>query len=274
MKNPIRLLPWALLAASASPQAREPIAPVDRAYVSLGVYRSANGLSGRWDAADGTVGTRFDFQGDLGFDERERALYWNAGGSFGEGRRHKLEVFGYDYDDTSARRIDRSLRIRDDAYPVDASLAGALDIGVIGASYTWFFRRGERHALGLGLGAVNYDLTVSLAADYEVNGQPRSSFQRFREQAWAPMLHGEYVRSLSPNWRWGLAASYVKKPGGEIAGEAIDAQARLEWFPWGHAGFSLRYNYNDVRLDFRRSRYDGDVDLETRGLQLAMMLRF
>lgn len=268
------LLAWALLLAPVSALAAEPLPPVDRAYLSIGHYRSANDLTGRWDAADGSLGTRFGFQRDLGFDDAHQALHWNAGLAIGGERRHKLEFFGYGYDDTSQRSIERSLQIGDEVYPIHASLAGNLDVDIQGLSYTWFFLQGGRQAMGFGLGAVRYDLGLGLVASLQVQDESVTVRQRLREHAWAPLLRFEYVRSLSPHWRWGVAAAYVTKPGGEITGEAIDAQARLEWFPWKHAGLSLRYNHNSVDLDFRRRRYDGGLDLETRGLQLAMMLRF
>lgn len=53
-----------------------------------------------------------------------------------------------------------------------------------------------------------------------------------------------------------------------------DAQAEVEYFPWRHFGFSLRYDYNDVDLEFERSRFDGKVDLENRGPQPVATVRF
>src|SRR5690606_28306307 len=210
------LLAWALLLAPVSALAAEPLRPVDRAYLSIGHYRSANDLTGRWDAADGSLGTRFGFQRDLGFDDAHQALHWNAGLAIGGERRHKLEFFGYRYDDTSQRSIERSLQIGDEGSPIHASLAGNLDVDIQGLSYTWFFLQDGRQAMGFGLGAVRYDLGLGLVASLQVQDESVTVRQRLREHAWAPLLRVEYVRSLSPHWRWGVAAAYVTKPGGEI----------------------------------------------------------
>lgn len=70
------------------------------------------------------------------------------------------------------------------------------------------------------------------------------------------------------------ALAYTRKGSGNVTGEALDAQVELEYFPWEHLGFSLRYNYNDVDLDFGRTRFDGNINLNNRGPQLLGTFRF
>ena len=70
------------------------------------------------------------------------------------------------------------------------------------------------------------------------------------------------------------ALACTRKGSGNVTGEALDAQVELEYFPWEHFGFSLRYNYNDVDLDFGRTRFDGNINLNNRGPQLLGTFRF
>lgn len=254
--------------------AQDSLPPVDRFYAGAGWYWSDNDLDTRWDATDGSLGTRVDFQRDLGFDDGQGALVWNVGGSLGANRQHKLDAFGYDYDDESVRLLDRELGIEDNVYPVDAAFAGTLDVKITGLSYTWLFHHTDRQAFGVGLGAVRYEVDADLAAAADVDGTMVTYENAFSEDAWAPMLRAEYVHAFAERWRWGAVLSYVKKSGGNVTGDAVDAQVEVEYFPWQHFGFSLRYNYNDVDLDFERSRFDGNVNLKNRGPQLLAMVRF
>ena len=262
------------MALPLATHAQDYLAPVDRFYLGLGRYLSGNDLDTRWNATDGSAGTRINFQRDLGFVEHEGALFWNVGGSLGQHRQHKFDAFGYDYDDDSTRVLARELNVGDNAYPVSAGFDGTLDVKISGLSYTWFFNRSDQHAFGAGIGAVRYDPSFDMAAMVSGEGGGATLENQASEAAWAPLLRVEYVRSLSRHWRWGAALSYVQASGGNASGHAVDAQVEVEYFPWQHVGFSLRYNYNDVALDFQRPRFDGKVELQNRGPQLVAMLRF
>ncbi|WP_334180039.1 hypothetical protein [Pseudoxanthomonas sp.] len=254
--------------------AQEFLPPVDRFYAGAGRYWADHDLDTRWDASDGAVGTHVNFQRDLGFVDRQDALVWSIGGSVGAERRHKLDAFGYDYDDASTRVLDRALEIGDNAYPVDAAFDGRLDLDITGVSYTWMFLQDGRRAFGVGLGAMRYEIAADLDASAAVAGTPVAYANDLSEDAWAPMLRAEYAHSLSEHWRWGASLAYTKKTGGNVTGDARDVQVRLDYLPWQRFGFSLRYNYNDVDLDFTRTRFDGNLDLNNRGPQLLALLRF
>ena len=59
-----------------------------------------------------------------------------------------------------------------------------------------------------------------------------------------------------------------------LVGEAIDFGAKVDYFPWEQFGFSLRYNYNDIKLDFNKSHFKGGIDIRNSGPQLMATLRF
>ncbi len=254
--------------------AQDTLPPVDRFYLGAGRYWADHDLDTRWDASNGAMGTHVNFQRDLGFVDKQDALVWNIGGSVGEARRHKFDAFGYDYDDDTTRRLDRTLQIGDNAYPVDADMAGRMDLKITGVSYTWLFHHDGQRAFGVGLGAMRYDVDIDLDATATVAGAPVAYANMLSEDEWAPMLRVEYAHALSAHWRWGASLAYTKKTGGNVTGDARDVQVELEYFPWQRVGFSLRYNYNDVDLDFERTRFDGNLNLNNRGPQLLAMLRF
>jgi len=271
MKSPILVLAAAGV-AWGMPDVALAVEPVDRIKISAGSYVIDHDVDLRWDSPDAGTGSNVNFHRDLGFDDSRSDLFWSVDGVVGG--RHKLSAFGYGYDSGGQRVLDRDLMIDDSRFPVDAAFSGDMDVSIAGAAYTWLFHRNDRSAAGVGIGAVRYDVSADLAAALATGEGLVTAEERFDERAWAPMLRVEYHRSLGERWRMGGQVSYVRKPGGDTSGHAMDANVHLEYFPWQHVGFGLRYNYNDIDLDFDRRRFTGGLNLKNRGPQVAAILRF
>lgn len=256
----------------------EEISPVDQFFVSAGVYHSNNDVNLRWQPSSGAdAGSHVDLKRDLGIDSDGIDPFFEIGGSFGHnqnGHRHKFEAFRYGYDGNSSLRLDGDYVIGDDTYAEGADFQGDLEVKMTGLSYTWFFHNRNGSAFGAGLGAIRYDISAAFAAAAVVDDEVSAVQGSVSEAAWVPQIHAEYVKSLSRHWRVGLDASYIKKSGGSVEGDAIDFGAKVDYMPWDHFGFSLRYNYNDVELDFKKARFSGDVDIQSRGPQLMATYRF
>lgn len=253
--------------------------PIDKYYVSLGGYRASNDVKLKWEPSAGTVpGSHIDLRRDLGIDLDGTEGFYEAGASFGHGsrsgHRHKFEVFRYGYDAGSSLTLADEYRIGDDIFVEGADFEGDFEVKLLGASYTWFFHHNDQSAFGVGIGAIRYEVSAALAAAAETDDGVEVATAAFSESNWVPQIHAEYVRSLSRHWRVGVDASFVEKSGGGFSGKAIDVGAKVDYFPWEHLGFSLRYNYNDIDLDFRKSRFTGGIDIKTQGPQLMATLRF
>lgn len=247
---------------------------LDRVQVAAGVYGSRNGLSGRWDSNTGERGTNFDFQRHLGFDPDDRTWFWTAGLAAGRARQLRFEVFGHRHSADSSRVLERELLINGDRFPAAARFDGDLRVAIYGASLTWFFRRTDDSALGVGLGAVEYGLDSTLAASVSTTGAGRTVTKVIDQDVVAPLLRGEYVRVLAPRWRAGAAVAWIGNGSGTTTGHVVDAHARLEYFPTEHAGISLRYAWNVVDVALERTSYDGEIRLERHGPQLLATYRF
>jgi hypothetical protein len=263
-----------LLSAAASLHASEALPPVDRFRVMIGPFWSDNDLKVRWDSTATAPGTYFSFQRDLGFDPNHDVLFWNVGGALGRQLQHKFEANGYGYRDNSSAVVQRDLVVQDDFYPVGASFNGNLDFDTTSMAYTWFFHRGDRRAMGVGIGALNYRIDIDLMASVSAGDTTIRLSNKYAVDEWAPMLRSEYARTLSSHWRWRAMASYVKTHGGAIEGDALDAFVELEYFPWRNAGLSFRYSYSEVDLELERSAFKGRIRLRERGLQVLASLRY
>lgn len=246
---------------------------VDRFYISAGAYKANNDVTLRRDSASGTTqGTHVDLKRDFGLDMDKTESYLEIGGTIG--RRHRLKAFRYGHDASATRVLERDLVIGDDIYRETAAATGDIDIGLLGASYSWLLHHGERSAFGIGLGAIRYKVSANLAAALDNDGEIEAVASSISESHWAPLLHLEYIRSIADHWRVGVDASYVRKSGGKVSGDAIDLGVKAEFFPWEHFGFALRYNYNDIDLEFEHSGHRDEINIKNRGPQLVATYRF
>lgn len=256
----------------------EPLEPIDRFFVSLGAYRANNDVKLRWDPSSGDVpGAHLDAKRHLGLDLDGTEPVFEIGGAFGHGdhgHRHRLTAFHYGRDATSSLTLTDDFQIGDDLYVEGADFEGDLEIKLLGVAYTWFFHNDGSSAFGVGVGAIRYEVSAAFAAAALIDEEIDAVSGSVSESNWVPQIHAEYVRSLSEHWRVALDASYVKKNGGGLSGDVLDFGARVDYFPWRHFGFSLGYNYNDLDLDFKRTRFTGSVDVKTHGPQLMATYRF
>ena len=250
------------------------IPALDRVQVAVGIYGSKNGLSGRWDSSTGELGTSFDFHRHLGFDPDDRAWFWSAGFAAGAARQFRIDAFGHRHSAESTRVLDQELLIDGELFPAAARFDGKLRVAIRGASFTWFFHRTGASALGLGLGAVEYELESNLVASVSTPGAEGTIAKLIDQDVTAPLLRGEYIRVLGPRWRAGVALAWIGNGSGKTTGHVVDAHARLEYFPTERAGVSLRYAYNVVDVELERTSYDGTVRLERHGPQLLATFRF
>lgn len=269
---PTRLALFAFALLTAAAATAQDLTPLDGFRFAAGAYFSDNDLSIRADGSDDIPGTHVDFQRDLGFDDSETAVTWQADVAFFD--RHQISAFGYGYDSDAERTLSADFDIDDETFRADAAFAGDLDIRILGLAYTWYFHHGERNAFGVGLGAVRYELDSGLAASIDINGTVETATAAIDEDAWAPMIRAEYVQVLSPHWRLSVEAAAVRKPSGSVSGTAIDAGVGVEWYPWRHLGVAVRYNYHDIDLDLDKSSYSGEINVENRGPQVLATLRF
>ncbi|MCR6662484.1 MAG: hypothetical protein NVV60_04890 [Luteimonas sp.] len=270
----VRWLVALSLIAPAMVHADDTLPPSDRFHVAAGHFRSDHNLRLRWDSSAGTYGTEIDFQRDLGFDRKQDTLPWNVHFAVGDERQHKFEAHGYGYSDRSRFVIQRALAIGDNVYPIDAEASSRFDLRTGSLSYTWFFQRDDRQATGIGIGALHYRLDIGIDALVRGSEGDIRLANTHAGEKWAPMLRAEYVRVLSPQWRWKTAAAYIRKPNGDTTGDIIDASVELEWLPLRNAGLALRYSYNRLDFDLDRSTFVGRVRMRQDGPQLLGIIRY
>ena len=272
------LLATALCGVLAAPAAyAADLQPLDKYWLGAGVYQSNNGLVIRVDGEDQVNGTAVSLQDDLGFSDNELATLYKMGATLGG--KHQIAVVGHRYGSHSSKVLSTELDINDELYQVDAAFEGDMDIDVISTSYTWFFKQDENSAFGVGLGLVFYSIDLDLAAEATVEvseggSKTVTAETHLGESAPLPMVRMQYSRVLNDHWRLNLELAGVWKSSGSVTGDAIDASVSVDYFPWDHFGFTFRYNYDNINLEYNKSSFRGTLDLRNRGPQLMAVVKF
>lgn len=265
----------ALLAATVAmpnPAQAEPLRPLDRVRVAIGPFAKDNDLRLRIDDRGGVLGDEFSGRRDLGLvggsreSFREFALSWD--------REHQLHARRFAFVERGGGALATTVRIGEDLWPLGARADGRLRVVVETVGHTWFPVSDDRQALGVGLGLVRYEVAGRIDGRVETTGIGDDFSLDFGESAWAPQLGVEWVAVAGDRWRIGLAAAWVRRPGGSVSGHAFGASARLEWFPTRHAGLALRWQHNDLDLEVERSELSGRLRFRTRGPMVLGTLRF
>jgi hypothetical protein len=261
-----------MLSVMAGLAVADPLPPLDRASLSFGPYDSHNRISGRWDAADGAIGSEFDVARDFGTAPRTQA--WMREGTLRIGDALELRGFGYGYRGSGSGRLASSFDFGGVRYAADAEYAGGFGVDIRGLAATWYFHQDDDSAFGAGLGLVRYAIDGSVSARARIDDREGRVANGFDEAATLPLLRIAGSIVLAPQLRAGAELAYVRKPSGTLTGHAADAALKLDWFPWTHAGVGLRWNFNRVDLGLAGRRYAGRLRVENRGPQVLLTLRW
>jgi hypothetical protein len=264
-----------LLAANGTASAQGTTAPLDRASVRLGGYYANVDTDVTASDPSDFVSGRINLENDLGFEKNKAAPRARADFLFGEHQGLALDY--YSIDRTSHQALARDVSYDGVTYSANADVRAKLDFDFGSAAWRWWFGQGD-DAYGVGLGAGWYRVKTALAGEgaYDIGAgaQPVSVDAVSNDSAWAPMLQLGWRHVFGDQWRLYLDASGVRKNGGRISGHIYNAALGMEWLPWTNLGFGLEYGYSQIKLHWRRSAYDADLDMALNGPSAYVKLRW
>jgi hypothetical protein len=220
----------------------------------------------------GVTGSEVDFQRDLGLDEHrslpgfriEALLFDNQG----------LSVGGYTYSKRASAKLDRDLVFDDDVFRVNAFVDAKLTLRTYNAAWRWWLAPDADDVIGLGLGAVYYDLRGTIAAAVSINGGSVQGRGSAEGDAVAPLLTLAWRHSFNEEWRGYADFSGVRKPYGTLQGHLVNGTLGVEYLPWRNAGLALEYNANDLDLKAAKESWTGRARVHFYGPAAFLRLRF
>jgi len=249
--------------------------PTDRLSVAVGGYANSLGLDGRFDGSADVTGTRYDFSEGFSLDDRRQlallAVEWNPW------QRHQLHLVAFEDRRERTATIEHELDFRDVTFPLAAEVNGRFEVRAVDVGYTWWAHHGERTAFGVGLGVLDYRARLRLRGILRRGGEDEPLAEGVAvatDRLRAPVL------SLSGRWvatdrlRFRADASALQIGWDGIDGEIHAFRLAAEYYPWERLGFSLGYNFTELRAESQRAELRGRLRLEFSGVQALARVRF
>jgi hypothetical protein len=219
-------------------------------------------------------GDRVDLGNDLGLDQDETGYIVGLQWRFKE--KHRLGFTYSNFTLNGERVIDEEITIRDEVYPINATLRTEQKLEIIPITYSYSFINNEQHEFAATAGIHWTSVTLSLRGSTDDGSFEASSSAN--ADLPLPLFGVRYERHFSPSWSAGISASFFSIEFGESELDAKGslANARL----YGEYHFADRYSAGlaldafKLSLDMDKTRWQGEYDYRYWGPQIYMSVRF
>lgn len=225
----------------------------------------------RFDPDNTGTGTTVNFERDLGLEE-SRTLQ-RFGVQWRPFARHELAATYFSAPRNGFEQIDREIVFRDEVYPVRALVTTGLDLEYLSATYTYWARRTDRNGIGITVGAAALSFNASIVAETEDQTVTLSESAETEVPvalaglqgriALTPRVHAEGSVSMLPS---------VTIEG--YTGDALTANARIEYRPLRWLGIGAAYSYFNLNVDVAQETLNGSLDMKVRGPEGYLRLAF
>ena len=210
----------------------------------------------------GGAGTDIAIERDLGLED-SRTLQ-RFGVQWRPFRRHELAATYFSAPRSGFAQIDRQIRFGDQTYPVQAVVRSELDLDYTSATYTFWARRAERDGIGISIGAAMLSLDASVVAD--TTGTAPIAEQVNTD---VPVALAGLQGRVALMDRVHLEGSVSTLPRVTIegyTGDALTANARLEYRPLRWLGIGAAYHYFRLNVDVAQTgELHGALDMTIQG---------
>ncbi|HEX6998593.1 MAG TPA: hypothetical protein VF322_10640 [Gammaproteobacteria bacterium] len=207
----------------------------------------------RLDSVTRGIGTQIRLETDVNLEQRVSAA--RIEGIYNFGRRHHIGFATYDIDRTGTRRVERSIRFRDETFTLGTTVSAALDQDVAKIAYRYDALSRRRATLGpsFGLHVMRFEVGLSAAA----------FSTEYDAKVTAPLP----VVGVRGGWRfaerWRLLGSFewFDIEVSDIDGRFTDATITVEHDTFERFGFGLGFNGSDLDVESGDEDFLGIIDL-------------
>ncbi|HKE96311.1 MAG TPA: hypothetical protein VKB34_18520 [Povalibacter sp.] len=263
--NKVMLLLVALCIGPAALAADDPMS--HKYFVMVGGFWPDVDTTVRVDGNGGRIGTKLDFESDLGLDDRDALFTAGAGWRIAE--RHYLDLLYFKLARSGDHTIDIDINFRDQTFTRQSDLNSFFNTEVYRISYGYAFIQNDKHLL---LGQVGAHWTkvsagVRLEGNREVSGDASSSVP-------LPVFGLAYDYMITPKLRLDLRAQIFRLSFEGIDGSIDNLSASLAYGFTPSLGAFLGYNYYSIDVDADRDNWNGSFSFGYKGPWLGVMWGF
>ena len=272
--NRCLILLMLLIAFAAAPglvSAAEPISPLlDRYAFTLGSYFTAVDTDVQANDVERGLGTRLDFETDMGFSSSEELFRAEAQVIFK--RRHQVNLGFYSLDRSSSKTIERQIEWSDRTFPVNADVYGFWNTDVIELSYTYWWIAREKSVFGVNAGFQIAGFDIGAGLETERLGLGIDS--DVSVSAPVPLIGVEYRRQIGQKLMFRGIGRAVKWGSIEEITDVLiyDFALQFEHRTFKNGGIGIAYKLISFDVEFERRFVTGDFVYGLDGIEV--FLRF
>ncbi|MGI9342966.1 MAG: hypothetical protein ACR2QV_08945 [Gammaproteobacteria bacterium] len=209
----------------------------------------------RVDASNGRLGTRIDFESNLGMED-SKALpialaRWRIS------RRNSVDFSYFDLNRSGQAVSDTLIRFGDVIFPANLPLNSFFDSEIYAAAWSYSFIHNPTTDIAFQIGLSIQDIAVGISGPLGIIAED-ADFT-------APLptfgLSGNYYfnDTLSIVGRAGIFAIEIDLSSGEFKGEVVNLALGLQWDAFEHVGFGFGVEYFHLNVDVDDKDWSGEL---------------
>lgn len=207
------------------------------------------------------VGAIVDLENALGVEQDFQTYRIDATYSFGETRRHEIELHYFDSKRSGDRVLEEDIQIGDQIFPKGTGVYTEFGLEFVNVDYVYNFLMDDRVRLGVsaGLHTTGINLKITETGGAKVEDE---SFT-----APLPMLGLRADVILTPRWRLKADLNLFYLEYDQFTGRLGDTYLGIEYLPWKNFGFGAGVNSINYKVEA-----DGDSSISDLNGQFKFQL--
>ena len=261
------------IAAACSSSAEEPTASRKPFSLRLGTYYLDSSTEARVDGRGGNIGTRLDFEDDLGIEDRKNTflahLSWWIRGC------HMVDVSYFKLSRSGETRAENEFRFGEVVVPVGANVNSSFTTEVTRISYSYRFleRKTWEAAFSAGLHVTRLAARLN-TLQFDNVGTPITDREIASVTAPLPVLGVSVGKYFSEKWTAGFRTQWFFLEVDEYDGAIGHASAMLTYQAFDQVGLGFGYDWFDVDVRTEDRFWTGAVDVRFNGPLIFLQAEF
>ncbi len=250
----------------------------DRWRIAAGYFLPSLDTTVQVTDAEGNIGTRIDFEKNLGLDDSKRTGLLFVDWRFF--KRHRL-TYSYFELNRSAFSIDSSVSIiiGDNVFDVTLPIQSFFDIEANELAYSYSLLFNKRSDLYVGIGISVQDIAAGLQGTASSPDPGELLNETLDTTSPLPTLNIGFNYAFNEQWifqsKLGWLAVEADLGGDEVLdGRIINANVGVRWRAFRNVGFFAQYQLFDVDVDFREHSLLWTVDYDYQGPLIGVDVKF
>jgi len=245
---------------------------VQRFTITGGYFAPANKTNIQVDGSNGAVGSKINFEHDLGLTKTTHAVFGDL--QWRIARRSRLDLNGFLVNRSAVHTLQKDITFGDSTYPANTSVRAFFNAGTWRLSYGFALFAKRNYEIGLRIGAHVLVNDIGIKAQ-----QGNASYSRGHDFNFTKPLPDAGLWAgfaLGQHFALNLEADYLDaSAGSDLEGKILSYNAALTWRAFKPFQVAIGYKgfYFDINTQ-NREQFNGHFQWNSHGPEVTAALAF